>query len=228
MNYNLLATLVIIALGINTIHAQDPAEDEFGAWYIIATNNTISDKISIQAQTQFRFYELASELQQFKIRLGGTYRFSEKVSAALGYGYFRNDPSYMLEMPENFDEHRLVTDVNFFGSLGAVKLRHRYRMENRFFSNDIDTSTWLRYMLKLSYPINAKWTIDLYDEVFLNVEQPVFAQNWIGAGLTYAIADAIKTRIGYQKIQFEGADFDRLLVGITFSTDFRKNETNKN
>lgn len=228
MKFTKLIFLSFLALTLQNIQAQEDPSQETGTWYILATNNKITDNFSIQAQTQLRYFELASELQQFKIRLGGTYRFSDKFSVALGYGYFNNDPSYLSQTPENFNEHRVVTDVIFFNNIKKLNIRHRYRMENRFFSNDIDPNTWLRYMLKLSHPINDSWSVDVYDEVFLNTEEPVFVQNWLGGGVSYTINQFLKARVGYQKIHFDGPDFDRILVGLTINTDFRKEQPTQN
>ena len=55
--------------------------------------------------------------------------------------------------------------------------------------------------------------------------QPVFAQNWLGAGLTYAINKDLRFRAGYQKISLENQSFDRLVLSLNLKTDFR---TSKN
>ncbi|WP_203292684.1 DUF2490 domain-containing protein [Luteirhabdus pelagi] len=199
-------------------------EDEVGAWYIVASNSKLSEKFSFQLQTQFRFYELASEIEQFKIRTSGTYKFNEKVSASLGYAYFRNDPSYLMETPEEFDEHRLVEDAHLSSSWGKLGIKHRYRMEHRFFPTR-DPLHWARYMLKLTYPLGGSFSADVYDEVFINLQKPLFGQNWFGGGISYKASDLLKVRVGYQNITFENAALDRLLVGITFTPDFTDNDS---
>ncbi|GEQ85921.1 hypothetical protein ULMS_14290 [Patiriisocius marinistellae] len=216
----LSAVLSIFSL---LLFAQENPKDELGTWYILASNSKISEKINVQLQTQFRFYELASELQQFKIRTGVTYKVNNTVMFGAGYGYFLNDPSYLSETPENFNEHRLVLDGHLRNKFTKLTLNHRYRYEHRFFDGGMDSSGWMRYMLKASYPINEKVAIDLYDEVFINVQgTDNFAQNWIGGGVSYKINDLINTRLGYQNIQTSGIDFDRLLISLTFKPDFTK------
>lgn len=225
--FNKQLTLFVILCSFQFLFAQERPQDEVGAWYILATNNTVTDKISIQAQTQFRFYEMASEIEQFKIRVGGTYRFSDQLSASLGYSYFRTDPSYAQEDPAKFNEHRIYEDIHLRNSIGKVGILHRYRAEHRFFDfeNGSDTRHWMRYMLKLTYPLTERVSIDVYDEVFVNLEEPLFGQNWLGGGVTYQLSTNLKTRVGYQKIHLDGPDFDRLIFGITFNTDFRNDET---
>ncbi|MDT0554681.1 DUF2490 domain-containing protein [Patiriisocius hiemis] len=222
--------IFLITLITKNSFAQNDPSDEFGAWYIFATNNKITDKFSIQAQTQFRYFELTSEIQQFKIRTSGTLRIMPGLRVAVGYAYFRNDFSYQSTTPAAFDEHRIVEDILFDHNIGKVKVFQRARLENRFIvrNGDTDFRNWYRHEAKLVYPINEEWSIDLYDEIWLNIgDEPTFAQNWLGTGVSYKISEAFKARLGYQRIHLDGPDFDRLIVGLTLTNDFRKKEDNQ-
>jgi hypothetical protein len=219
----MIALILCLGWGSQTF-SQNTEFDKLGAWYILASNSTISDQVSIQFQTQLRYFELASEIQQFKIRTGATYKANEGLAFALGYAYFRNDFSYQSDVPPSFDEHRIVEDILLNHSLGKLKINHRLRLENRFIvqNGDTDVRHWYRQMIRFSLPLHEQWTGDLYNEIWLNLDEPVFAQNWLGGGLTYTINELIKTRVGYQRIILDGPDFDRLLFQLTFTPDFRK------
>jgi len=216
--------MAVFLLSLVTYGQNEQPQDELGAWYILASNSKVSEKINVQLQTQFRYYEVLDDLQQFKIRTGVTYAILPSFKLGLGYGYFRNDPSFASDIPENFDEHRIVLDGHLSQKLGKVGINHRYRFEQRYLE-DLDHTAWMRYMLKLSYPLSEKLGVDVYDEVFLNISgDQTFAQNWIGVGLSYKINNLISTRMGYQSIQTPGADFNRLLVSLTFKPDFSTTE----
>lgn len=205
--------------------AQQDASKELGAWYILASNSKVSEKFSFQLQTQFRFFELTSEVQQFKIRSGAKYRIMEGLSAGIGYAYFRNDFSYLSETPPSFDEHRIVEDIYLDHAIGNIKVDHRARLENRFIveNGETDTRHWFRYMGKITFPFMDVWSVDMYNEIWLNVgDEPTFAQNWFGVGLGYTFNNLIKSRVGYQRIHLDGPDFDRLLLQLTFTPDFSK------
>lgn len=220
--------ILVFLLGLTPLFAQNNAEDELGAWYILSSNSKISEKFSVQAQTQFRFYEIASEIQQFKIRTGVKYRVMEGLSVGVGYAYFRNDFSYLEATPPAFDEHRIVEDVYLDHNVGRVKVDHRARLENRFIVRDQETDTrhWFRYMFKITYPFLNNWSADVYNEIWLNVgDEPTFAQNWLGFGVSHKINDLLKSRVGYQRIHLDGPDFDRILIGITFTPDFTKEKS---
>jgi len=219
-----IAGILLFSFTSNTLAQQDPS-DELGVWYILASNSKVSEKLSIGLQTQFRYFELVSEIQQFKIRTGAKYRIMEGLSAGIGYAYFRNDFSYLSETPPSFDEHRIVEDIYLDHKIGKVKVDHRARLENRFIvaNGDTDTRHWFRYMAKLTFPFMDVWSADVYNEVWLNVgDEPTFAQNWLGVGLGYKVNDFIKTRVGCQRIYLDGPDFDRLLLQLTFTPDFSK------
>ena len=224
----LLGIVMALLAFANSTAQETPNEfEEFGAWYILSSSSKASEKLSIGLQTQVRFFELTSEIQQFKVRTGAKYRIMEGLSVGLGYAYFRNDFSYLSDIPPSFDEHRIVEDIYLDHNLGKVKVDHRARLENRFIVNNGNTDTrhWFRYMGKLVYPFYDKWSADIYNEIWLNVgDEPTFAQNWLGVGLSYTISDLLKTRVGYQRIHLDGPDFDRLLVQLHFSLDFTKGD----
>jgi hypothetical protein len=222
---------LILGMIINTASAQNNEFEEIGSWYILSSNSKLSKNWSVQAQTQIRFFELASEIQQFKIRTGATYNIIEGLSIGLGYAYFRNDFSYLAETPAPFDEHRIVEDIYLSQKMGKAKINHRARLENRFIIVDGDTDTrhWFRYMVKVSHPISEKFTADIYNEIWLNLQEPIFAQNWLGTGVSYKVNELLKARVGYQRIHLSGPDFDRLIFELNFSLDFseKKNENVK-
>jgi Protein of unknown function (DUF2490) len=222
MRKQIVAMGMMLFISLNVISQQN-ASEELGAWYILASNSKISEKLSIGLQTQFRFFELTSEIQQFKIRTGAKYRIMEGLSAGLGYAYFKNDFSYLSDTPPTFDEHRIVEDIYLDHKLGKVKVDHRARVENRFVVTNGNTETfhWFRYMGQLTYPFLDVWSADIYNEIWLNIgDEPTFAQNWLGVGLGYKFNDILKSRIGYQKIHLDGPDFDRVIFQITFTPDF--------
>ena len=222
MRKQIVAIGMMLFISLNVISQQN-ASEELGAWYILASNSKISEKLSIGLQTQFRFFELTSEIQQFKIRTGAKYRIMEGLSAGIGYAYFKNDFSYLSDTPPSFDEHRIVEDIYLDHKLGKVKVDHRARVENRFVVTNGNTETfhWFRYMGQLTYPFLDVWSADIYNEIWLNIgDEPTFAQNWLGVGLGYKFNDLIKSRVGYQKIHLDGPDFDRVIFQITFTPDF--------
>ena len=216
--------LVLLPLLFTNVYAQENPEKELGTWYIFATNTKFSDKISLQVQSQLRTYELANELQQFKIRVGGTYQITKGVSGSFGYAFFINDPSYLSDTPDNFNEHRIYEVITLKNDISPFKLTHRYMAEQRFLNLDSGTinRNWMRYMLQIDYPLDEYWNLDIYDEIFLNLEHPNFGQNWLGGGISYKFNKNWKLRAGYFNQHFENISFNRLVLAVTLNLDATK------
>jgi len=220
----LLGFIVDAGFAQNSESNQANEFEELGSWYILSSSTKLSENWSVSAQTQFRFFELANEIQQFKIRTGAKYKIMDGLSVGLQYAYFRNDFSYLSDERTPFDEHRIVEDIYLSQKLGKASINHRARLENRFVieNGDTDFINWFRYMVKVAHPLSDKLTADMYNEIWLNLQEPIFAQNWLGAGLSYKINELLKARMGYQRIHLTGPDFDRLLLQLNFSLDFSK------
>lgn len=219
----LILAILFIARNIN---AQNTGENELGAWYMYFGTNQITDKLSIHTEAQFRYYETTNTFNQLLLRTGLNYHINENAIATIGYGYISTDGTF-ADIPdeENSNEHRIFEQFILKNKVGSIKFEHRYRLEQRFISTQTDdfTEHRARYRLQLTYPINDQWFINVYDEVFINLQEPIFGQNRLYGALGYTIKSNVSIQLGYLKNHFTGRNFDRLQLGVIFNTDFRKN-----
>lgn len=207
--------------------AQETGEDEWGAWYMYFGTNQVTNKLSIHTEAQFRFYEVVSNFNQLLLRTGLNYHINNKAIATLGYAYIGTDNTY-LEFPgeEDSKEHRIFQQFITKNEVGKVTFEHRYRLEQRFISTQTDdfTEHRARYRLQLTYPITEHWFINAYDEVFINLQEPIFGQNRLYGALGYKCNADLTIQLGYLKNHFTNINFDRLQLAVFFNTDFRKKE----
>ncbi|GAA4276200.1 DUF2490 domain-containing protein [Aquimarina mytili] len=220
----LLSVLVLVTVSIN---AQETGEDQLGAWYMYFGTNQITDKLSIHSEAQFRFYETTSTFNQLLLRTGLNYHINDNAIATLGYGYINTDGSFEdVPNEENSKEHRIFQQFILKNVVGKFKFEHRYRLEQRFIDTQFDNFTEhrARYRLQLTYPINDKWFLNAYDEVFINLQEPIFGQNRLYGAIGYNIKSNFNVQFGYLKNHFTGINFDRLQLGIIYNTDFRKSK----
>jgi len=219
--------ILLVLITCNTIKAQGTGEDELGAWYMYFGTNQITDKLSIHSEAQFRFYEVAATFNQLLLRTGLNYHLNDHAIATLGYGYISTDGTF-ADIPdeENSNEHRIFEQFILKNKVGKIKFEHRYRLEQRFISNELDdfTEHRARYRLQLTYPFNDTWFLNVYDEVFINLQEPIFGQNRLYGAIGYVIKPNFSIQLGYLKNHFSGRNFDRLQLGVIFNTDFRKNK----
>ncbi|WP_378172020.1 DUF2490 domain-containing protein [Aquimarina sp. SS2-1] len=219
--------LLVLALTTSALstYSQETGENEWGAWYMYFGTNQITDQLSIHSEAQFRFYEIADTFNQLLLRTGLNYHLNENAIATVGYAYINTDGTFE-DVPgeENSEEHRIFQQFILKNKVGKVKFEHRYRLEQRFISTQGDNFTEhrARYRLQLTYPFNDKWFLNVYNEVFINLQEPIFGQNRLYGAVGYNVKSNFSIQLGYLKNHFTGINFDRLQLGIFYNTDFRK------
>lgn len=232
MRKKIAVCLVVLCSISSIITAQETGEDDLGFWAMYFGTNRVSDDLSIHTEAQFRFYEPGSNFNQMLLRTGLNYHLSEKAIATLGYGYIETDPTFPEPDGEsNTTEHRIFQQFVLNNSLGKFKFSHRYRIEQRFISSPVtgdDTQHRARYLFRVTYPISESWFLSAYDEIFINLQEPLFGQNRLYGAVGYVINNNVNVQFGYLKNHFTGANFDRLQLGVTWNTDLRKKSESSN
>lgn len=217
---SLLFLLTFICFNIT---AQNSAENKLGAWYMYNGSHKLSDKIALKTMAHFRYYEIANEFQQEIYRLGFNYKINAKTNFTLGYSFVNTDATYNV-VDSNIDEHRIYEDLHISHKVNTFKLRHRFRIEHRFF--DDNTSNWLRYDLNATYPISEKWSVYAFNEIFLHLDKGKrFAQNWTGTGFLHQLNNNMKIKLGYFQIKTPDNTFKRMQLGIIINTDHTKKKS---
>lgn len=222
-----IALLLITLLTIQYTNAQENGQDDVGSWFMFFGNTRLSKCISISPEVQYRTYEFGSNFNQLLLRNGVNWHINKSTIATLGYGYISTDGTFNEPAGEqNTLEHRLYGQFTSKNSLGKFKATHRYRFEQRFINSPVsgnDTQYRMRYLLRLSYPISNKWFVSAYDEIFINLQEPLFSQNRLYAALGYHINSTISTQVGYLKNHFTGKNYNRFQIGIWYKLDLIKN-----
>lgn len=206
------------------LHAQETGDNKWGAWYMYFGSNRISENLSIHTETQLRLYETTRNFNQLLLRTGLNYQFKPDAMVTLGYGYITTDGSF-TDFPneQNSREHRIFEQFILKNKVGDIRLEHRYRLEQRFldFGTDNDIQHRARYRLQLTLPLTDIFFINVYDEIFLNLQDTIFGQNRLYAALGFRITDNSSVQIGYLKNHFNTINFDRLQIGVFFNPDLR-------
>ena len=126
-------TALFILLGTLTANAQQPGEDEMGAWYMYFGTNKISERLSIHTEAQFRFYETTSNFNQMLLRTGLNYHIDPNAIATGGYAFIDTDNNfYEFEGEINSKEHRIFEQFILKNKVWEFLFEHRYRLEQRF------------------------------------------------------------------------------------------------
>ncbi len=221
----LFFSLMILALPASLFAQQEKT----GNWLMYFGMNRVSDKFSIHSEVQYRNHTVAPvNIEQMLLRIGLNYHFSDKAFVTAGYGYIT---SYVFESEQKapeFIEHRIWQQFILTNNIGRVKFEHRYRIEQRWVENNYLNR--FRYRLMLFVPINKtkieKNTlfIGLYDEIFINGENPFFDRNRLYGALGYQFNKSTSLQIGMLHQQV--TDFGKwyLQFALVLNPDFRKKQ----
>ncbi|RDY61189.1 DUF2490 domain-containing protein [Flagellimonas nanhaiensis] len=206
------------------LSAQNPGEDDWGAWYMYFGTNKVAEKFSIHTEAQFRFYETTSNFNQLLLRTGLNYHINPNAIATMGYGFIKTDNTFGEPFAaRDSREHRIFEQFILKNKVWEFLFEHRYRLEQRFlnFGNSTDTQHRARYRIQVTLPLTDTFFLNFYDELFINLQDDLFGQNRLYGALGVHITENSSVQFGYLRNQFTNSVFDRLQIGFFYNPDLR-------
>ena len=184
-------------------------DSEFGNWFIYFGNQKFNSKFNWHNEVQYRNYNFAGDLQQLLLRTGFGYNLTENNNnVLLGYAFI-NSQKYLPNSEEKTgsNEHRIYQQFITRQNFSRVYLQHRYRVEERFLTDDFQMR--FRYFLSMNLPLNNKEMVNntvylsVYNEVFVNAQDQYFDRNRLYGGIGYVINKNFRFETGFmqQKLQ---------------------------
>lgn len=215
-----VALMVALMLPI-FVSSQD---GDFGNWLLYIGNKKLNAKWNVHNEVQYRNYNAIGDLEQLLIRTGVGYNLTENNNnLLLGYGYILSE-NYIGDSNDkvSVNEHRIFQQFTTKHGVGALKLSHRYRFEQRFIESDFKMR--FRYFLALQIPFSKKESVEntyylsAYNEIFLNTKTSIFDRNRLYGGLGYHLTKNIRFEVGYMNQFFETSSRDQfnLIAFVTF------------
>ena len=217
--------LICIVFISNNIKGQNPAENELGNWLMYFGTHKISEKYSLHYETQLRNYEIISNFNQLLPRVGLNYHIDESSIVTAGYAFIPTQNEFDKGWGEEMvTENRIWEQFILRNSINRVKIRHRYRLEQRWVkAGDITTyKNRARYMFSVKLPISkneeSPLFISLYDEIFLNISDNPFDQNRLFAALGFQVNKQMNIQLGYLRHRAGSLDLNRLQLALFLNT----------
>lgn len=202
-------------------------KSDLGAWYMYFGNNKISKKFNFHNEIQYRNFDGIGDLEQLLIRTGIGYDLTQNNNnILLGYGFILSQPYINGEKSENI-EHRIFQQYITKQKFSRFNLQHRYRLEERFLQNDFRMR--FRYFLGLNIPVTNKEMlpktlyISAYNEIFLNLDSPVFDRNRVYGALGFVINKNMRIEAGYMNQIQENKNRGQIQIGFYNNIPFTKN-----
>lgn len=190
--------------------AQTVDDDQTGAWYMLFWTTRFGDgPWGLQGDVQYRDWSLLGDMEQLLLRAGVTWTPGDRaVTFTLGGAHITSGA--FGDSDATTAERRIYQEALLGQRLGEVRLRHRYRTEQRWV-DDQDFRTRFRYALFVDVPLNGRGTgpgalyLAFYDEIFINGETDVgagrevqrFDRNRLYGGLGYGVTPRLRVQGGY-------------------------------
>ena len=208
----------------NNIKGQNP-EENLGNWFMYFGTHKLSEKYSLHYETQLRNYELVSNFNQLLPRVGLNYHIDKNTSLTAGYAFIPTQNVFDQGWGEKMvTENRIWEQFILKNVVNRMKIRHRYRLEQRWVKLGEETTykNRARYMLSVKLPISknedSPLFISLYDEIFLNISDNPFDQNRLFAALGYQFNKQMNFQVGYLRHRSGGLNLNRLQLAVFLNT----------
>ncbi len=218
--------LLILFLLPYSLFAQ---QKETGNWLMYFGMNKVSDKFSIHTEVQYRNHTVAPvNIEQLLLRTGVNYHFSHNAFASAGYAYIANHEFESTQTHPESSEHRTWQQFILTNNISRIKFEHRYRIEQRWINGDYKSR--FRYRLMLLLPLNkpkieeGALFVSVYDEVFINGEQPFFDRNRLYGALGYQFRENSSIQLGMMNQRINSLGKWHVQIALIFNPDFRKVE----
>ena len=197
---------ILLILVFNSLPAQSAPDSTLGNWLMYFGTHRFNEEISLHYETQLRNYELLSNFNQLLPRVGINYHINNQTVVTAGYAFIPTQKEFNQGWNDNLEtENRIWEQFILRNSVGNIKIRHRYRLEQRWVKSGLNITykNRARYMLSVKLPISKKKDfpifISLYDEIFLNLSNNPFDQNRLYGALGYQINYNTNIQLGYLK-----------------------------
>jgi len=204
-------------------------KSEVGNWFIYFGNQKINKKWNWHNELQYRNYNFIGDLNQLLLRTGIGYNLTENNNnILLGYGFI-NTQKYLPNSKEKIgtNEHRIFQQFITRQSFNKVFIQHRYRIEERFLSNDFQMR--FRYFLGINIPINKPrieknaYYLSAYNEIFMNAQQKIFDRNRLYGAIGYVFNKNIKMEAGYMAQTVETNNRNQFQIVLFNNIPFTNN-----
>jgi hypothetical protein len=202
--------LLALAAGPARAQTQLPLnpEEPWGSWLVgtVQLPGSPTHRWGGFAEVQVRNNAVLKNYFYHELKGGASFDIDPNFTASLAGGRYVTSDYRDLGAGPLSVEKRLWEQIILTQYSHRLKLEHRYRIEQRWFTFRDDRTEFrqrFRYRLNGFLPLNHKkiepGTVFLvaYDEIFLNPKGPVFERNRVYGGLGYQVDKHFIVQVGY-------------------------------
>ena len=220
-----IINIIIACLVFPLTMISQTKEDKLGSWWMYFGTHHLNKKYSIHYETQLRHYEIGNNFFQLLPRVGLNYKIDDNSMVTAGYAWIPTQTTLDEGLSgELVTENRIWQQFILRNKISNIKIRHRYRLEQRWVK-DKDVTSYknrARYMLSVKIPLKKSEAsplfLFLYDEVFLHLDDNPFNQNRLYGALGYNVNNNMNIQVGYLRHRNGSLNLDRLQLAVFLNT----------
>lgn len=197
-----------------------------GNWNCLNIQLNLTKHINLFTDLNDRNYALFNDLEQGLLRTTLNFQIiPNQFSAGAGVAFIHNEVYRKGEdVKSNFQERRIHQQIQFKHQAGPMFITHRYRFEERFFSNrDL---LRFRYQISVITPLNKKEITKgaiysmFMNEVFLHTTAPIYDRNRVALGGGYVFNNNFRIDLAMMWQILEQSRRPQTLLTIWKTLDF--------
>lgn len=183
-------------------------------WFLLLNHYKINDSWSLGNEFHMRFSDYLNEEEQLLIRPFVNFHASPNIVLTAGYTFINTYPYGKYPLPANKPENNFWEQVTVIQDVNKTNIQHRYRWEHRWQGDLVQNgvngpyevdgfsySNRFRYRLTVRRPISDKFFINIFDELWIGMDQKLrnvaYDRNWLYLALGYQITDKISVQTAY-------------------------------
>ena len=186
--------LLILLLIITT----NLCSQEFGTWNVIDFRKSTNKNISFQLEAQVRSLQFYKNFHYNEINFTTNYKFDNNLILSILFGKHNTySEGGNFKSPILTDEYRFSIQAATSQKFGLSSLDNRYRLEQRYFADNIKYR--MRYRFGLKTKITKINQIQFSNEIFLSLDNDnsIFEKNRFLIGFTNTFNKTYEIQINY-------------------------------
>lgn len=199
-----------------------------GSWLVWFGTQNLNKKLFLHTETQIRFYQPGSDLEQVLLRGGlGLNHSSGKAHALAGFCYVYGETYTIDGAKLSTREYRPFQQAVLKHQQNKLVFIHRLRLEQRFLQGAY--SDRMRYFLSVNYLLNHQsfekntFYLSAYNEVFIQSHRTsIFDQNRIYGALGWAATKGLRLELGYMSQIFSARAKEQIMLVLFQQMNFYK------
>ena len=201
---------LLLAIVISSAQAQTPLNpvQPWGSWLVgtVQLPGSATQRWGGFAEVQARTNGVLHDYFYNELKAGGSYDIDPNFTVFVAGGRYSTADYRDLDAGPLNVEKRLWEQLTLTQYSHRLKIEHRYRVEQRWFTfrdGSTEFRQRFRYRLNGFLPLNSKKIeagtvfLSAYDEIFLNPKGPVFERNRLYGGVGYQFNQHLVVQVGY-------------------------------